>query len=142
MVHTPLFLQRTHRGHYYCMIRRKEQDGLARHVSAPPHHKEAQLDKEDNNDDNEQESMPIRRYRRSKKEPLIAVIGRPNVGKSALVNRIAGTQSGGAIVADEAGITRDRTYRDADFLGEAFQIIDTGGLVFDEDPNTLFAAEI
>ena len=39
-------------------------------------------------------------------------------GKSALVNRIAGTQSGGAIVADESGITRDRTYRQAEFLGE------------------------
>lgn len=86
--------------------------------------------------------LPIRRRRRSKKEPLIAVIGRPNVGKSALVNRIAGTQSGGAIVANESGITRDRTYRDADFLGEAFQIVDTGGLVFDDDESTLFAKEI
>jgi len=84
----------------------------------------------------------IRRHRRSKKEPLIAIIGRPNVGKSALVNRIAGTQSGGAIVADESGITRDRTYRQAEFLGEYFEICDTGGLVFDEDENTLFAKEI
>lgn len=86
--------------------------------------------------------QPIRRHRRSKKEPLIAVVGRPNVGKSALVNRIAGTQSGGAIVADESGITRDRTYRDAEFLGERFQIVDTGGLVFDDDENTIFAKEI
>ena len=62
--------------------------------------------------------QPIRRLRRDKKEPLIAVVGRPNVGKSALVNRIAETQSGGAIVADESGITRDRTYRQAEFLGE------------------------
>ena len=85
---------------------------------------------------------PIRRHRRSKKEPLIAIIGRPNVGKSALVNRIAGTQSGGAIVADESGITRDRTYRQAEFLGEYFEICDTGGLVFDEDESTLFAKEI
>lgn len=87
-------------------------------------------------------SQPIRRHRRSKKEPLIAVIGRPNCGKSALVNRIAGTQSGGAIVADESGITRDRTYRNAEFLGEYFQLVDTGGLVFDEDETTLFAKEI
>lgn len=87
-------------------------------------------------------TKPIRRYKSAKKEPLIAILGRPNVGKSALVNRIAGTQSGGAIVADESGITRDRTYRQANFLGEAFQLVDTGGLVFDEDENTLFAKEI
>jgi GTPase len=63
-------------------------------------------------------------------------------GKSALVNRIAGTQSGGAIVADESGITRDRTYRQAEFLGETFQVCDTGGLVFDDDEGTIFAKEI
>jgi len=85
--------------------------------------------------------QPIRRYQSLKKEPLIAILGRPNVGKSALVNRIAGTQNGGAIVADEAGITRDRTYREANFLGENFQVVDTGGLVFD-DIDTLFAKEI
>ena len=78
--------------------------------------------------------QPIRRYKpiRKKRTPVIAIIGRPNVGKSALVNRIAGTQSGGAIVADESGITRDRTYRNAEFLGEKFQVVDTGGLVFDD----------
>jgi GTPase len=85
---------------------------------------------------------PIRRYGQNKKEPLIAIVGRPNVGKSALVNRIAGTQSGGAIVADESGITRDRTYRPAEFLGERFQIVDTGGLVFDDDEGHIFAKEI
>ena len=57
------------------------------------------------------------------------------------MNRIAGSQSGGAIVADESGITRDRTYRSAEFLGESFQLIDTGGLVFD-DNDALFAKEI
>ena len=89
----------------------------------------------------QQNKQPIRRFKRPKKVPLIAVVGRPNVGKSALVNRIAGTQSGGAIVADEEGITRDRTYRTAEFLGETFQVVDTGGLVFD-DNDALFAKEI
>lgn len=86
--------------------------------------------------------QPIRRLRQNKKEPLISIVGRPNVGKSALVNRIAGTQSGGAIVADETGITRDRTYRPAEFLGEKFNICDTGGLVFEDDEGTIFAKEI
>ena len=86
-------------------------------------------------------NQPIRRQRREKKVPILAIVGRPNVGKSALVNRIAGTQSGGAIVADEEGITRDRTYRNAEFLGEQFQLVDTGGLVFD-DNDALFASEI
>lgn len=90
----------------------------------------------------QEQLQPVRRLRRNKKEPLIAIVGRPNVGKSALVNRIAGTQSGGAIVADESGITRDRTYRPAEFLGEGFMIVDTGGLVFDDDQNTIFAKEI
>lgn len=89
---------------------------------------------EDDIDNDDINLQPIRRYKpiRRKRTPVIAIIGRPNVGKSALVNRIAGTQSGGAIVADESGITRDRTYRNAEFLGERFQIVDTGGLVFDD----------
>mmetsp|Transcript_64002 Transcript_64002/g.76953 ORF Transcript_64002/g.76953 Transcript_64002/m.76953 type:complete len:701 (-) Transcript_64002:189-2291(-) len=87
------------------------------------------------------ELMPIRRHKRPKKVPVFAIVGRPNVGKSALVNRIAGTQSGGAIVADESGITRDRTYRPAEFLGEYFRLVDTGGIVYD-DNESLFARQI
>eukprot|EP00536_Pseudo-nitzschia_multiseries_P005387 jgi/Psemu1/254453/estExt_Genewise1Plus.C_1010021 len=87
-------------------------------------------------------TQPIRRYKSLKKEPLVAILGRPNVGKSAFVNRICGTQSGGAIVADVEGITRDRTYRNANFLGENFQVVDTGGLVFEDNEKTLFAKEI
>jgi len=87
-------------------------------------------------------TQPIRRYKSLKKEPLVAILGRPNVGKSAFVNRICGTQNGGAIVADEEGITRDRTYRDANFLGENFKVVDTGGLVFEDNERTLFAREI
>lgn len=93
------------------------------------------------NSNSERMLKPVRKMRRSKRIPLIAIVGRPNVGKSALVNRIAGTQSGGAIVADESGITRDRTYRNGEFLGENFQLVDTGGLVFD-DNDALFAKEI
>lgn len=67
--------------------------------------------------------------------PIVAVIGRPNVGKSTLVNRIAGDQS--AIVFDQPGITRDRTYRPAFWQDRDFQIVDTGGLVFDDDTEFL-----
>lgn len=89
-----------------------------------------------------QQQPPIRPRKLDKKQPVIAVVGRPNVGKSALVNRIAGTHSGGAIVADEPGITRDRTYRLAEFLGEKFWVVDTGGLVFDDDESAVFAKQI
>jgi GTP-binding protein len=67
--------------------------------------------------------------------PIVAIIGRPNVGKSALVNRLSGEQD--AIVYDEPGITRDRTYRPAFWQDREFQIVDTGGLVFDDDTEFL-----
>ncbi len=69
------------------------------------------------------------------KLPIVAVIGRPNVGKSTFVNRLAGDQQ--AIVHDEPGITRDRTYRPGFWLDRDFQIVDTGGLVFDDDTEFL-----
>ncbi|MEM7759558.1 MAG: ribosome biogenesis GTPase Der [Cyanobacteria bacterium P01_A01_bin.40] len=69
------------------------------------------------------------------KLPIVAVIGRPNVGKSTFVNRLAGDQQ--AIVHDEPGITRDRTYRPTFWLDRDFQIVDTGGLVFDDDTEFL-----
>ena len=69
------------------------------------------------------------------KLPIVAVIGRPNVGKSTFVNRLAGDQQ--AIVHDEPGITRDRTYRPAFWLERDFQVVDTGGLVFDDDTEFL-----
>ena len=57
--------------------------------------------------------------------PVIAIVGRPNVGKSTLFNRL--TQSRNALVADLAGVTRDRQYGNGSFEGRAFIVVDTGG---------------
>lgn len=59
-------------------------------------------------------------------KPIVAVVGRPNVGKSTLVNRIA--QTSDAIVHESRGVTRDRSYYDADWCGHEFTLVDTGGI--------------
>ena len=72
------------------------------------------------------------------KLPLVAIVGRPNVGKSTLFNRITGSRR--SIVGDEPGITRDRIYGEYEWAGRRYRLVDMGGIVPD-DPE-LIAAEI
>ena len=63
--------------------------------------------------------------------PLVAVVGQPNVGKSTLFNRLIGQRR--SIVGDEPGITRDRIYGEVEWGGKQFSIVDTGGIIPDDD---------
>jgi len=70
--------------------------------------------------------------------PRVVILGRPNVGKSTLFNRICGRRR--ALVGDEPGMTRDRLYAPAEWLGKPFEVVDTGGMIpFEKD---LIATEI
>ena len=69
---------------------------------------------------------------------LVAIVGRPNVGKSTLFNRL--TKSRRAIVSEEAGTTRDRQYGKCEWNGKEFSVVDTGGWVVNSDD--IFEEEI
>ena len=64
-------------------------------------------------------------------KPLVAIIGRPNVGKSTLFNRLTGSRR--SIVGDEPGITRDRIFEVVDSMSRPFELVDTGGIVPDDE---------
>lgn len=70
--------------------------------------------------------------------PLIAIVGRPNVGKSTLFNRLTGSRR--SIVGDEPGITRDRIYGEVEWAGRTARVVDTGGIIPDDE--ALIPAEI
>lgn len=70
-------------------------------------------------------------------KPVVAIVGRPNVGKSTIFNRIAGERI--SIVEDTPGVTRDRIYSSAEWLNHDFNLIDTGGIEVGDEP---FLAQI
>ena len=69
---------------------------------------------------------------------IVAIVGRPNVGKSTLFNRLIGSRK--AIVNEESGVTRDRNYGKSEWCGKEFSVIDTGGYVSNSDD--IFEEEI
>ncbi len=73
-------------------------------------------------------------------KPIVAIVGRPNVGKSAFFNRLIGMRK--AIVEDLPGTTRDRLYGDTEWNGRFFTVVDTAGLLFEEEDDNAPLVEI
>jgi GTP-binding protein len=77
-------------------------------------------------------SAPEATTETGRKKPLVVIAGRPNVGKSTLVNRIVGRRA--AVVEERSGVTRDRKELDAEWCGHSFTVVDTGGWLLSDDP--------
>ncbi|HJZ48832.1 MAG TPA: GTPase, partial [Roseiflexaceae bacterium] len=73
-------------------------------------------------------------------KPIVAIVGRPNVGKSTFFNRLIGQRK--AIVEDLPGTTRDRLYGDTDWNGRTFTVVDTAGLLYEEEDENAPLVEI
>ncbi len=72
-----------------------------------------------------------------KKKPIVAIVGRPNVGKSTFVNRLIGKRN--SIVDDAPGVTRDRIYFDVEWQNKPFTVIDTGGIIPDDEDDIMIS---
>ena len=72
----------------------------------------------------------------SNNKPLVAIVGKPNVGKSTFFNKVCGSRI--SIVSDMPGVTRDRIYADAEWLGKPFTLVDTGGIQTKSDDVMFF----
>ena len=70
-----------------------------------------------------------------KRKPIVAIVGRPNVGKSTFVNRLMGGRH--SIVDDLPGVTRDRIYFDVEWQNKGFTVIDTGGIIPGDDDDIM-----
>ena len=101
---------------------------------------------QNNQDNSDKFYVNFKEYKNAENQnrriPIVTIVGRGNVGKSTLVNRISGTFENGSIVHDMIGITRDKNYRNGFWCEHQFLVTDTGGFVFEENQLANFDSDI